>query len=471
MVAVSSSSWQPLRVSLPCLEVTLPPMSVDEAGAVLAERVTPSAVFIAARDLALDAVVEVGVWLDVVVRAGDGSVLVAFRGVSAWRYTAERLPPGREAGLGIVVRLEDRALLAPFLDRPNSGSRARIPGERILARHGGEHGALPSVLTEPLAAEGGAPAAPSDDVFASVGDLTGSGRTPLYDRLAVLRNGLSSAPDGGDDTIDATVVAGLPTDDHAVLTHATAPSPAMLEPFDGSLEPASEMSGMTDEGSAPSASPVFERAFERQPTDVDLLASLSGQDLVSLEQAAANPALTAVSVVSEELSLVEAELVPDDADPFVDESECRDVPAPDAWPTTETPLPPGRVGVAFTAGNKGVTAVEPFAWAANGTKRAGRPDVVDDPRDTDVFAAPKFVRADVEDPFAPRITDPRLSVDNVIARAVRAAHLHVDLDVGGVFDSAEPTRDGSPVAGDDASTGSGDASSTSSEDTGDGPPP
>lgn len=228
----------------------------------------------------------------------------------------------------------------------------------------------------------------------------------------------------------------------------------------------------------PEAPPSVGRPFEAQSTDVDLLASISAADVVALDAVSENDALPAPargfastpSTDAEELPSVEADLLNPEAWPGalpLDDSEAwpsletelftsRRLPSPEGWPAWSDLLDARTMGVSFAVNRRGTVALEFFSWPLQGTKRysgvgQGDPsdprrhrtaivpiaDVLDDfdehtsdSGDEDVFSAPSEPEVD---PFAPQGTDPRLNVEGLVARHVRASHKDV-ADDAVVFD-------------------------------------
>jgi len=228
----------------------------------------------------------------------------------------------------------------------------------------------------------------------------------------------------------------------------------------------------------PEAPPSVGRPFEAQSTDVDLLASISAADVVALDVASESDALpargrgfvSAPSTDAEELPSVEADLLNPEAWPGVlplDDADAwpslttelftsRRLPGPEGWPAWSDLLDARTMGVSFAVNRRGTVGLEFFSWPLHGTKRysgVGQGDSSDprrhstaivpiadglddfdehtaDSGDEDVFSAPSEPETD---PFAPQGTDPRLNVEGLVARHVRASHKDV-ADDAVVFD-------------------------------------
>ncbi len=73
--------------------------------------------------------------VDLKLKGGD--VALTLHGRISWRYPADAVPPGREAGVGLLVEdvsAEHRALLERMRAREGAGEGARAPGSRLPSR-------------------------------------------------------------------------------------------------------------------------------------------------------------------------------------------------------------------------------------------------------------------------------------------------------------------------------------------------
>lgn len=262
------------------------------------------------------------------------------------------------------------------------------------------------------------------------------------------------------------------------------PPPGQPAPYGGLILDLSDVSAF------PEAPEPTGRPFEAQSTDVDLLASLSGDDVIavtSLPDDSADgsaeatlrrlPRRSAVDATgddtppgadSEDLPSLDPELL-EEAWPEEPgglsvgwrsvETELfhtRGLPPPDAWPAWSDLCDARTMGVSFSVSKRGVAGLEFFAWPPQGSKRysgVGQGEAADPRRtrtailpmadlddadpslaedDGDVFSAPSPLPSpaeDDDDAFASRSTDPRLNVEGLVARHVRASHQEVDTAV------------------------------------------
>ncbi|MDP2342867.1 MAG: hypothetical protein Q8O67_18060 [Deltaproteobacteria bacterium] len=247
------------------------------------------------------------------------------------------------------------------------------------------------------------------------------------------------------------------------------------------------------------------RPFESQSTDVDLLASISAGDIVALDLAAlqARAAAAAAELPQsepgppefeapatdqgirdlEDLPSADADLLspgpaggwheePGDWELRTDHSadddvvdawpslelgetlvlDLRSLPDPEPWPVWSDLVDARAVGVFCSYGKRGLQNVESFTWPTTTTKRFSRGEHADEPQpdvpDNDVFAGGDvdlFASSPELDPFAPTGTDPRLNVEGVVMRAVRAAHGDGDGDVFSSSGDGDATRDEMPL--------------------------
>ncbi len=244
---------------------------------------------------------------------------------------------------------------------------------------------------------------------------------------------------------------------------------------------------------APAESPFVadHKPFESQSTDVDLLGSISADDIVDLDVSvpsfvdapfadsvrepaplgllpAETPPTTAFAEL-DDLPSADADLIDlddgggaaagsgkwglaqagDNDGATSDPNQTlvlthRALPTPEAWPDDHDPPPARAMGMACSYSRRGQHNVEPVLWPATGTKRYSRGEPYPESNDVDVFAAghsddalfgdhggdPVSASAPF-DPFARTGTDPRLNVEGVVAKNVRAAHgdVRVDVDV------------------------------------------
>jgi hypothetical protein len=446
---------QPFRI-----EVRLPQRSVDEFDFAFAERVTSAALFLPVRLAPVE--VDVGTWVRVELRLDDGTLALGVEGVAAWRYPEGAVPIGREAGVGIAVVAVDvthRTRFAGIVARTGAGARARVPGQRLLVRQRLPSTALPLLPARP-------PEWTHEWTHETLPPSSSSSASPVVvapmalDRLAVLAHALASVD--GDATADG---AGV----RPVSTEAPSSSSSPTSPFLEGSTPADGAAALFEAAELPFALPG-EQAFERRSTDVDLLASVSAQDVVSLHGES-----VAVAADDADLPSLEADLVEEvDDDVVVDLGDdaggvpgaFRALPVPDTR-DERLLLPHGVVGVAFSCGQRGVSGLESVAWPESGTKRAAVGVVDAAANDTAVFSIDP--PSSSSDPFAPRVTDPGLSVDGVVARAVEAAQ-QGDIDADNVFGSSTRTHDSQPVTNDREPTHDAEVP-RDADDTGDEPTP
>jgi hypothetical protein len=291
--------------------------------------------------------------------------------------------------------------------------------------------------------------------------------------------------------------APLPDDLDLSALDDLPPPPELPAPSGGLILDLSDVSAFPEAPPAPVGRP-----FEAQSTDVDLLASISGADVIAVTTHAPDESADASAETTlrrrprrsteeaaddgapaddddsdevdggEDLPSLDAELL-EDAWPEVPglpadwrsvETELfhnRRLPTPDAWPEWSDLLDARTMGVSFSVSKRGVAGLEFFAWPLQGSKRysgVGQGESADPRRsrtailpmadlddadpfvaedDGDVFSAPSLPPAPAEeddDPFASRTTDPRLNVEGLVARHVRASHQDVDT---AVFDTPD----------------------------------
>jgi hypothetical protein len=246
------------------------------------------------------------------------------------------------------------------------------------------------------------------------------------------------------------------------------------------------MLDLSDVDAFPEAPPEpVGRPFEAQSTDIDLLTSISGADVVAVTTHASDddsaeasgeatlrrlPRRSSADIEPEadDLPSIDADLLEEAWPEAEAQADWRNVeterfhnrrlPAPEGWPDWSDLLDARTLGVSFSVSRRGVGGLEFFAWPVAGTKRysgvgqgeaadprrsrtailpmadlddIGDPLVADD--DGDVFSAPSLppVGDDDEDPFASSGTDPRLNVEGLVALHVRASHQDVDTAVFG----------------------------------------
>jgi hypothetical protein len=298
--------------------------------------------------------------------------------------------------------------------------------------------------------------------------------------------------DGGSD--EASSAGGRPsplvTGDLDLSAIDELPPPPLPSPTSGAL-----MLDLSDVAAFPEApSEPAGRPFEAQSTDVDLLASISAADVIAVtthapddDDSAASETSLRLPRRSTEEAVVDAEDLPSlDADLLEEawpdaaaatdwrsiETELfhnRRLPEPDGWPDWSDLLDARTMGVSFAVSKRGVVGLEFFAWPVKGTKRysgIGQGDAADPRRtrtailpmadlddapdasladdDGDVFSAPSLppVAADDDDPFASTGTDPRLNVEGLVARHVRASHQDADTAVFDAPDSSAWAKPG-----------------------------
>ncbi len=456
--------------------------------------------------------VDVGAAVAVEVVAA-GTVVLRVVGVVAWRYRDPEVPAGREAGLGVligdVVDTDSLAVLARLLRLPGAGSRVRVPGQRVASRLrlGTDgvvavpmSGPVPRWNTSPL------PSLPTSRLVGlladrALGDSHADGAVAdsgirdldaaaLREREAMLTHALR---DLGGDTLDGDETAVLELSPPA---EASTASGAVARPFASMLFEAAGFDAFPDAPSTNSEEPETRKPFEAQSTDVDMLGQLSAADVIAFaarrssadeaavsadddsadddsadddsvdDGSAADDSVDDGDVVDDDLASllsVEAELIdggweqdtPNGDD--VDDGETRptlrsrrSMPAPAPWPTLDVDEDPQIAGTAWSMSRRGQLGVESFGWPVVGSKRySGQGDAVahDDDDDADVFSAPPPPPS--LDPFAAQVTDPRLNVEGLVARHVRANHndIFADDDVG--IDDLDPdaTSDERPMPG------------------------
>ncbi len=395
------------------IEVRLPHRDVDAIDAAVAERLAGTALFVPFRLAPVE--VDVGAWVRVAFVQPDGTVALAVEGVVAWRYPDGATPVGHEPGLGVAivaVDVDDRGRFAALVGRAGAGARLRIPGHRLLVRQRLPTPPLPPLPARPPAwTRVPAPLSPSPSPPPPPGDVAG---LVAGDRLTLLARLLASAD--GDVTADGTLTTPTSTEHPTAVAGASGDAPPIG----------------VDAAAGPPSAPTVEHAFEHRETDVDLLASLSAQDIVSLGDA---PAIARAGDSDADLPSLDGafvEEVVDEVAPAV-----RPLPAPERAIAVPTSPPVGSVGIAFTLGPRGTSAPETVAWAASGSRRANAILDVRDDDDSGAFAAGvDGPSAGDDDPYAPRTTDPAVAVETVVARAI-AATRDGDLEAERVFASSE----------------------------------
>ena len=247
---------------------------------------------------------------------------------------------------------------------------------------------------------------------------------------------------------------------------------------------------LSDVSAFPDSIPAPGRSFDAQSTDVDLLALVSAGDVIALDvmsnadgAPAAGMGFTVVPPTDGgddgvDLPSVEADLLNLD-DLVTGEASAwpllameifrsRPLPAVEQWSGWPLLVDDRIMGASFSASKRGVVGLEYFSWPRTATKRySGQGhgahddprqqrtaivpivdglDELDDSRsdsgDGDVFSAPSVPEAD---PFEAQGTDPRLNVEGLVARHVRATHADIDDDLG-VFDVLSSVDRGDPDA-------------------------
>jgi hypothetical protein len=251
------------------------------------------------------------------------------------------------------------------------------------------------------------------------------------------------------------------------------------------------MLDLSDVSAFPDSIPALGRSFDAQSTDVDLLALVSAGDVIALdvmsnadETPAAGMGFTIVTPTDsgedggDDLPSVEADLVNLDdlstgetsAEPVLATAivSSRPLPVVEHWAGWPMLVDDRIVGASFSLSKRGVLGLEYFSWPRTATKRysgQGHGDH-DDPRrqrtvivpivdglddlddshsdsgDGDVFSAPSVPEAD---PFEAQGTDPRLNVEGLVARHLRATHADIDDDLV-VFDVLNSVDRGDPDA-------------------------
>jgi hypothetical protein len=247
---------------------------------------------------------------------------------------------------------------------------------------------------------------------------------------------------------------------------------------------------LSDVSAFPDSIPAPGRSFDAQSTDVDLLALVSAGDVIALDvmsNADGAPAAGMGFIIipstdggddGDDLPSVEADLLNLD-DLVTGEASAwpllateifrsRPLPAVEQWPGWPVLVDDRVMGASFSVSKRGVVGLEYFSWPRTATKRysgQGHGEH-DDPRqqrtaivpivdgldelddshtdsgDGDVFSAPSPPEAD---PFEAQGTDPRLNVEGLVARHVRATHADIDDDLG-VFDVLSSADRGDPDA-------------------------
>ena len=239
--------------------------TLDEFEAGFAPQVSASAVFLTADQLrrAGDTTSLVGQTVDVEILLKPGPRAVAFHGLVVWSYPTDAVPPGREAGTGIVVtRAEDAASdasLRRMRERPNAGARVRFPGAALA----------PTSVIVPAVIAPAAGGIPMPRLVGLLGNRALGDSDPesmpidSFPPFELAQAGLLDAP-----TLD-NAPAPDGRDDRSLPVPA--PSVALLPAGPFSVE------------QLPDASPAG-GTFEAHPTDVDLLASVDAADVVLLPE-------------------------------------------------------------------------------------------------------------------------------------------------------------------------------------------
>lgn len=115
----------------PTLALVLEQETLDEALRAFAPRVGDDVVFFPGLDGPL-----VGARVAVSVTTKGGDVALTITGLVAWRYPIGAVPPGREAGMAVLIEEADeghRARLAQMRSFTDAGQGARAPGSRLPA--------------------------------------------------------------------------------------------------------------------------------------------------------------------------------------------------------------------------------------------------------------------------------------------------------------------------------------------------
>ncbi len=258
--------------------------------------------------------------------------------------------------------------------------------------------------------------------------------------------------------------------------------------------------------------PPADKPFEAQSTDVDLLASISAADVIALDDGPSEAEERGIddALVSVDADLIDSEAWPD-ASPFepglsLDAVETelfssRLLPPPMPWPEWSDLIDARTMGVSFSFSKRGQAHLEFFSWPVTGTKRysgTGQGESSDPRRqrtsivpmadgldsdappgddDDDVFSGPSSAApagapsappkppkppalatphwdppSSGQDPFEQQGTDPRMNVEGLVARHVRASHRDVS-DDGDLFDDVIPELDTSRGPSADAAGG------------------
>lgn len=431
---------QPVRI-----EVRFPHRSIAAVDDALADRVTSAALFVPFRLAPVD--VDVGTWVRFEALLDDGTVGLGVDGVTAWRYVEGTTPPGHEAGVGVAIVAVDvahRTRFSALVARTGLATRVRPPGLRLMLRQRLPGNPLPVMPARtPVWTHATQPPGPAATPPAAV-DGAGALLPSVHDRLAVLTSALGSMD------VDATAdgMTTPPTSTESPASSLAPSSASSLSPFVDGAQSADAAQHLFDDAALPFATPN-DPAFERGSTDVDLLASVSAQDFVSLHGDSVPLAQRDGDIPSMDAELVEDASVPSGA------GVARALPGLDQGnDDAPTAAPRGLIGYAFTAGPRGLSALEAVHWPVGSSRRAVEAAPAAPDADADVFAGDALY--DGDDPFAPRTTDPGMSVDGVVARAVEAAQ-QSDIDADNVFGSSAATGDGQPVDADPAATRSAEA--------------
>jgi hypothetical protein len=254
--------------------------TLDEFEAGFSDRLDDDALFLARQHIVTPAQdVTVGTQVRISIALPSGAHALTVDGTVAWAYPRDRVPPGREAGVGVridTISAEATERVARMRRRPSAGSRVRAPGQRLLARASRIPTSAPAFASLTRAAVAAAvtpaidsapaPAAAPDAPAPSFGVLHPPAPTPRVMGLLV------------DQSFDPTPAPQpLP---HFLDSHPPLPLPALDAP---SAQPIAELPD------APAHQPAG--AFDERRTDVDLLASLASVDLVAIDGDEARAAL------------------------------------------------------------------------------------------------------------------------------------------------------------------------------------
>ena len=458
------------------------PLSPDAVEAGLAERVTASHLFLPSAWLVAGGDVVVGARVVVEV---DGNGLDGLRcfGVVAWCYREHDVPAGREAGVGVLIGDVDdddsRQLLARLSRLRGAGSRVRVPGQRVAARLKlGDDGVVgvPVTAMAPAWNVSPLPSLPTSRLVGLLADRALGDSQPdgvvadsgirasaaLAEREAMLARALRDTGsldtlDGDDPTVASPEPSvGVPRFD----VEARTTSGVVERPFASMLLDVGGFDAFPDAPPLPLDEPGARRPFEAQSTDVDLLGEISAADVIALERVAERQAAEAAAGNTDDddddvvdlasLPSVEAELLDGWEDDTPEGGEHalaaqptelltrRSLPDNVAWPSSFDDDEPEIAGMAWSVSRRGQTGIETFAWPAVGSKRyGGQGDAFElDTGDADVFSPPPPPpMLAPPDPFAAQVTDPRLNVEGLVARHVRASHTDVfaddDVDIDG----------------------------------------